>query len=250
MLKANQKRVKTACSCSMVLPPPCPWLCGCGQLAAAVPHATGLIAAVIPDNYPYHHHPHHLSGRKKINTKDMHFGSQTTHKENRSLSLTHTLQRTAHTNSIGIIKHWTESQKLDLIPLPIVNWREFKILFFFFHRESSHLKIGTVLDSLSWGEEPTSLGQDLSHCYTKLLLVSGWAVNWDLECCKVRKDFGEFLAQSLGFSHEAAESWRIKWLNPRLTIVAGSGLRPGLCPWPGTTPQPLWHDPSGKPLRS
>lgn len=103
MLKANQKRVKTAYSCSTVLPPPCPRLCGCWQLAAAVPHATGLTAAVIPDNYPYHHHPHHLSGRKKINTKDMHFGSQTAHKENRSLSLTHTLQRTAHTNSIGII---------------------------------------------------------------------------------------------------------------------------------------------------
>ena len=64
---------------------------------------------------------------------------------------------------------------------------------------------------------------------------------------KVRKDFGEFLAQSLGFSCEAAEAWRMKWLNPRLTQrVAGVRTEPGLCPWPGTTPQLLWHDPRGK----
>jgi hypothetical protein len=73
--------------CSVVLfPPSWPLLCECWQLAIAVPHATGLTAVPIPDNYPYHHHSHHLSGRKKINTKDMHFVSQTVHRENNFLA--------------------------------------------------------------------------------------------------------------------------------------------------------------------
>lgn len=33
---------------------------------------TGLTVEAIPDNYPYHRHPPHLSGGEKINIKDMH----------------------------------------------------------------------------------------------------------------------------------------------------------------------------------
>lgn len=131
--------------------------------------------------------------------------------------------------------------------MPIVNLANLRFYFFFFHRESSHLKIGTVLDSLSWGEEPTPLGQDLPHCYAKLLLVSGWAVNWDLEWAKLERTLESFLLSLLVLAVRQLrpEGWN-DWTQGSHGEWQGSGLRPGLCPWPGTTPQLLWHDPRGK----
>lgn len=91
----------TACSCSrLLLPAPRPPLCESWRLAVAVPHATGSTAAAIPDNYPYHHHPHHLSGRKKINTKDMHFVSQITQEKFLKLYIRITMNSSHHVSKI------------------------------------------------------------------------------------------------------------------------------------------------------